>query len=115
MRALSWGAGLAILVVFVQADIREFFDEVIDARRSFFALRVYDEDVGTKDHKRGLVHGTTIHGAQFMNTARRREPITSSEAFLEGIETQVDPWLPEEELGSLWTDDYSNVLEVIRH
>jgi len=294
MRALSWAAVLVMLVVFVQADIRDFFDEIIDARRSYFAaLRVYEEEVGTKDHKRELVHGTTIHGAQFMNAARRREPIeyygfnsgvgatlraqrrilgrrlrvgavglgagtiaahslpgevfrfyeideevtalareyftylddarggieiitgdarislerelrehgsqkfdvvildafsgsgtpshlltreafvlyfrhmsaggvvavnignqhmnlggilrrqaeemgagvvrvrhrrnmrpgedrnewiiiSSSEAFLEGIETQVDPWPPEEELGSLWTDDYSNVLEVIR-
>ena len=39
--------------------------------------------------------------------------ITSSDAFLNGIKTHVDPWTPNEKLGSLWTDDYSNVIEVI--
>ena len=39
--------------------------------------------------------------------------ITSSNAFLDAVNTHVDPWTPEEELGSLWTDDYSNIIEVI--
>ncbi len=76
LRALPWAAALVTLVVFVEADIRDYFDEVIHARRSFFAaLRVFDVDVGTRDNKRELVHGTTVHSAQFVNADRRREPI----------------------------------------
>ncbi len=77
VRSLSalWAGALVGLVIFLNAHIREELADAVDTRRSFYGvLRVYDVDVGGRDHLRGFYHGRIAHGEQFMNASRRREP-----------------------------------------
>ena len=52
--------------------------DVLVARRSFYgALRVKEYGVaGEESHLRRLVHGTIMHGEQYMSDASRRQPTT---------------------------------------
>jgi len=46
------------------------------ARNFYGGLRVTEHEVGTEDEARTMVHGTVIHGKQFILPARSRERIT---------------------------------------
>ncbi|BCS33141.1 hypothetical protein TBR22_A23680 [Luteitalea sp. TBR-22] len=72
--ALAWvagmvGAGLVLATFTSGAD-------VVHASRSFFGpVRVRDEVHPSGARVRLLQHGTTLHGQQFLDEARRREPM----------------------------------------
>jgi uncharacterized membrane protein (UPF0136 family) len=57
-----------------------FDDNVLYQERSFFGvLKVENEEVRFGDEKyqfRRLIHGTTLHGMQFLDEDRREEPLT---------------------------------------
>jgi hypothetical protein len=74
-RPLRFGLGVAALlaVSFVE---KERTEQVVYSDRSFFGLiRVkYEREYGTEYHT--LVHGGIIHGRQFWEEGRHREPLT---------------------------------------
>ena len=60
-------------------------ERLVARSRNFYGvLTVADAGAGTKDHRRLLRHGRVIHGAQFLDASRRREPLAyyGSEAGL---------------------------------
>jgi len=57
--------------------IREFYDYTILATRNFYGvLRVQDWDGGTSNHHRSLIHGTILHGTQYLEPALERQATT---------------------------------------
>lgn len=49
-------------------------DRLVSVQRNFYGtLKVEEEGVGTPDHRRELMHGTILHGAQYLAPERRRE------------------------------------------
>jgi len=58
-------------------SIREFYDGVLAAERSFYGvLRVQELGAGTSSHRRSLVHGTILHGTQYLSADLSRQPVT---------------------------------------
>ncbi len=54
--------------------------------RNFYGgLRVVEYDTGTPDESRSLVHGSIIHGLQFVLPPRRTEPLTYYERNSSGV------------------------------
>jgi SAM-dependent methyltransferase len=57
--------------------IGEFFDSTILSTRNFYGvLRVQESDPGGDRAKRQLVHGTIMHGNQYLSYVFRRQPST---------------------------------------
>jgi hypothetical protein len=49
-------------------------DRLVSVQRNFYGtLKVEEEGIGTPDHRRELMHGTILHGAQYQAPERRRE------------------------------------------
>ncbi len=69
---------VAIMVILAAVTFMESYAEATRTMvRNFYGgLRVTEQGTGTKDEARTLVHGTVIHGKQFMQPERRRERIT---------------------------------------
>lgn len=67
--------GLLFLMMLAQGGVSTFRTSLDGHRtRSYFGIySVYDNNV---EHTRLLVHGTTLHGKQSLEPARRREPTT---------------------------------------
>jgi hypothetical protein len=74
--AISWA--VAVGVTFASYSYVSAYQESARAMaRNFYGgLRVTEFDVGTEDEARTMVHGTVIHGKQFIAPERRRERIT---------------------------------------
>ncbi len=65
---------LGVAAVFLVNSIFGHVDEVLDQERNFFGVsRVMKSEDG-KFH--GLLHGTTLHGAQYLDPSQWREPLT---------------------------------------
>jgi SAM-dependent methyltransferase len=57
--------------------IHHFYDSTILATRNFYGvLRVQEWDVGTANYHRSLIHGTILHGTQYVSPELAREPTT---------------------------------------
>jgi SAM-dependent methyltransferase len=57
--------------------IHHFYDSTILATRNFYGvLRVQEWDVGTANEHRSLIHGTILHGTQYLSPELAREPTT---------------------------------------
>jgi SAM-dependent methyltransferase len=57
--------------------IHHFYDSTILATRNFYGvLRVQEWDVGTANDHRSLIHGTILHGTQYLSPELAREPTT---------------------------------------
>jgi len=72
-------AALSILVVSVAVSsivyIHTLADKALLLKRNFYGcLKVAEYDKGTNDVYRSLLHGSIIHGIQFQDPERRREP-----------------------------------------
>ncbi len=66
--------GAIIAAIALVGTIRyEHSEKILYADRSFFGAYRIIRSTGPSNI---LVHGTTIHGAQFMDAARRRQPVT---------------------------------------
>jgi len=70
--ALSFGVAIAAIAVLALFATRRS-DRVLYADRSFFGAYHVERTAGPANF---LIHGTTIHGAQFLDSARRRTPVT---------------------------------------
>jgi SAM-dependent methyltransferase len=72
--------GAASLLFAVGANawaIRDFYDDTILATRNFYGvLRVQDLDQGTRNHHRSLIHGTILHGTQYLDPDLERQATT---------------------------------------
>jgi hypothetical protein len=66
--------GLMAIVVIVASPILHSPDEVLSRHRSFFGVHTVLKDKSGKFHV--LLHGITIHGAQYIAPDKRREPTT---------------------------------------
>jgi SAM-dependent methyltransferase len=57
--------------------IRAFYDGTIVAKRNFYGVvRVLDHHAEGENHYRTLMHGTIMHGRQFLGAGTRRTPTT---------------------------------------
>jgi len=58
-------------------SVREFYEGVIVSKRNFYGvLRVQEWSRDTISHRRSLIHGTIMHGTQYMEPDFRRRPTT---------------------------------------
>jgi len=80
-RPLVFGA-LAVVAVVVTVgcaiwSVREFYQGTIVSKRNFYGvLRVQEWSPDTVNHRRSLIHGTIMHGTQYMEPVFRRRPTT---------------------------------------
>jgi hypothetical protein len=65
---------LAIALLIAAGRLTESRDGVLLAERSFFGVYRVTADPGQRYHS--LAHGTTLHGLQSLEPARRREPLS---------------------------------------
>ena len=73
----GWAVVLLTTVFFLASHIKGQQEESIATHRSFYGiLRVYEYDVGTKDHLRSLYHGRIGHGDQLLDPKFKTLPIT---------------------------------------
>ena len=57
--------------------VTEFYTNAISASRNFYGvLRVQEVGTSTGSHRRSLVHGTILHGNQYMDKALATQPTT---------------------------------------
>ena len=72
--------GLAALFTTIGCTIwgvTEFYTNAISASRNFYGvLRVQEVDTDTARHRRSLVHGTILHGNQYMDRSLATQPTT---------------------------------------
>jgi spermidine synthase len=71
--SMRFAAGVAGVLV-AAALFADAAQPVLHAERTFFGVHRVVQD--KKHEYRGLAHGTTLHGMQSLNPARRREPLT---------------------------------------
>jgi hypothetical protein len=71
-RPLRFGLGIAAILLVSMLDVRRDAT-VLHAERSFFGVHRVERTEDGKYHL--LVHGNTIHGAQFIDEVRSREPL----------------------------------------
>ncbi len=66
------------LVIVAAAQLRTQSHGIIDAKRNFYGvLKVASRnEADSPDHRRVMFHGQIVHGEQYMNPPRRREPTT---------------------------------------
>jgi SAM-dependent methyltransferase len=58
-------------------SVREFYQGTIVSKRNFYGvLRVQEWSPDTVNHRRSLIHGTIMHGTQYMEPVFRRRPTT---------------------------------------
>jgi hypothetical protein len=72
-------AALAVLTTIGSAiwSVREFYDGTIVSKRNFYGvLRVQEWSRDSVNHRRSLIHGTIMHGTQYMEPAFRRRATT---------------------------------------
>jgi hypothetical protein len=76
MRVLAVAASLTATGCAVWG-IQEFFDATILSTRNFYGvLRVQESGIGTDDAHRSLIHGTIMHGNQYLAPAFKHQPST---------------------------------------
>jgi SAM-dependent methyltransferase/MFS family permease len=57
--------------------IHAFYNNTIEATRNFYGvLRVQEWDAGTPNDHRSLIHGTILHGTQYLSPELERQPTT---------------------------------------
>jgi SAM-dependent methyltransferase len=80
-------------------SVREFYDDVILSKRNFYGvLRVTEWGKGDPvDHRRSLIHGSIMHGQQFLGPTLKTEPTSYYTAtsgigrLLESLHPRKDP------------------------
>ena len=76
MRVLALAASLTATGCAVWG-IQEFYDTTILTTRNFYGvLRVQESSIGTDEGRRSLIHGTIMHGNQYLSPVFRRQPST---------------------------------------
>src|SRR5438105_14238864 len=76
MRVLAVAASLTATGCAVWG-IQEFYDTTILTTRNFYGvLRVQESGAGADEGRRSLIHGTIMHGNQYLSPVFKREPST---------------------------------------
>ena len=76
MRVLAVAASLTATGCAVWG-IQEFYDTTILTKRNFYGvLRVQEFGTGTDEGRRSLIHGTIMHGNQYLSPAFKHQPST---------------------------------------
>ena len=80
-RPIVFGALAVVAVVATVGcaiwSVREFYQGTIVSKRNFYGvLRVQEWSPDTVNHRRSLIHGTIMHGTQYMEPVFRRRPTT---------------------------------------
>ena len=58
-------------------DVKEFYDGTVIAKRNFYGvLRVQEWGAGTANYRRSLIHGTILHGTQYLGPGLDRRATT---------------------------------------
>ena len=58
-------------------SVREFYEGTIVSKRNFYGvMRVQEWSRDSVNHRRSLIHGTIMHGTQYLEPAFRRRPTT---------------------------------------
>jgi len=71
------GAALLFSIGAAGWSIHGFYESTISATRNFYGvLRVQEWDRGTANDHRSLIHGTILHGTQYLTPELGREPTT---------------------------------------
>ena len=74
--AVSWAVAMAVMIASYMY-VSSYQESARAMVRNFYGgLRVTEYDEGTEDESRTMVHGTVIHGKQFIEPGRRQEHIT---------------------------------------
>jgi SAM-dependent methyltransferase len=72
--------GLAALFVTIGTAVwgaTEFYRNTVSVSRNFYGvLRVQEAGAGTPSHRRSLIHGTILHGNQYLDPVLKRQPST---------------------------------------
>ena len=79
LRPLILPAGLGAAVILLSVGLSDRRGTLVEASRNFYGvLRVYDQDVGTRESlvSRSLYHGGIVHGSQFVRSDLRPLPTT---------------------------------------
>ena len=91
-------AGMLVAIGCAIWGIREFYDRTIVATRNFYGvLRVQEVSPNDTNHHRSLVHGTILHGTQYLAPEFRRAPTTYYTAtsgigrLLEMLHPRIEP------------------------
>ena len=78
--------------------IQEFYDGTVLSTRNFYGvLRVQESGAGTDNDHRSLIHGTIMHGNQYLSPVFRRQPSTYYTAtsgigrVLESLNPRTEP------------------------
>ena len=97
MRFLALAASLTATGCVVWG-IQEFYDGTIFSTRNFYGvLRVQEAGVGTDNDHRSLIHGTIMHGNQYLSPAFKHQPSTYYTAtsgigrVLESLNPRTEP------------------------
>ena len=97
MRFLALAASLTATGCAVWS-IQEFYDGTIMSTRNFYGvLRVQESGTGTDREHRSLIHGTIMHGNQFLSPAFKHQPSTYYTAtsgigrVLEALNPRTEP------------------------
>ncbi|HEX4882854.1 MAG TPA: fused MFS/spermidine synthase, partial [Casimicrobiaceae bacterium] len=76
----------------------EFYRNAISVSRNFYGvLRVQEIDAGNANHRRSLIHGTILHGNQYLDPVLRRQATTYYTAtsgigrLIESLHPRVEP------------------------
>ena len=75
---IAIGLWVSVLAWSLQSHARETVSSALAVSRNFYGvLRVEDETDGAKsEHRRGLFHGSILHGTQFLSKDKRHIPTT---------------------------------------
>jgi SAM-dependent methyltransferase len=78
--------------------VREFYDDVIVTKRNFYGvLRVTEWGAEASNHRRSLIHGSILHGTQFLAPDLKDRPTTYYTGtsgigrLLESLNPRMDP------------------------
>lgn len=71
-KRLSWAIPLLLIVVY--GELRNFSGDYLVSRRNFYGVLHVDDQQAEGERRRMMFHGRIVHGFQFLDDKRRREP-----------------------------------------
>ncbi|MFI4876676.1 MAG: spermidine synthase [Blastopirellula sp. JB062] len=71
-KRLAWAIPLLLVVVY--GELRNFSGDYLVSRRNFYGVLHIDDQQAAGERRRMMFHGRIVHGFQFLDDKRRREP-----------------------------------------
>lgn len=94
-KRLAWAVPLLLVVVY--GELRNFSGDYLVSRRNFYGVLHVDDQLAEGESRRMMFHGRIVHGFQFLDDKRRREPTsyyapeTGVGIILRELETEQRP------------------------